>query len=162
MDTNLSELDWHVKTRGRKVGARLAGAAGGAYILGVKYKASAGATPKQINSNHPRYGRTWPTREEAELPENKEEFRRWVESGLANAGGGGARSRDSSSLEALLDRGKAATAVAKELRFAEVTRLCVEAAGGARQVAKRMQFDRGVVNPRQHQRCSQRFCFEGP
>ena len=129
-DTGLTEPDWHVKTRGYKVGAYLAGGAGGRYLLRVQYKTKQGARAKPVNSNHPRYGRTWPTREEAELPENKEEFRRWVESGLANAGGGGARSRDSSSLEALLDRGKAATAVAKELRFAEVTRLCVEAAGG--------------------------------
>lgn len=124
-----AEPEWHVKTRGYKVGCFLAGSTDGAYILSVAYKPRKGAKAKRAASNHHLYRRTWPTREEAELPANVEAFRRFVEGGLGQ-GGGGARRSDPAALETLLSRGAAATKVAKAMRFAEVSRRRVEAAGG--------------------------------
>ena len=108
------EPTWRIKTAGYKVAAVPVGRADGPYKLRVNYRPS-GQHGKAISiaSNHPRYGKSWPTRETAEQPENKEAFLRWVETGLGQGAGGGHSTTDSSSIEALL--GAAATRAVAEV-----------------------------------------------
>ena len=130
MDT--VEPTWRVKTHGYKVTSVPVGRADGPHKLRVSYRPSGKwgkAVP--ISSNHPRYGKTWPTRGAAEQPENKEAFLRWVETGLGQGAGGSHSTTDASSIEGLL--GAAATkAVAEVIRRRVTPKLRGGRGGGGR------------------------------
>ena len=76
------EPKWRVKTAGFKVTSVPVNLADGgpAYALRVCYRRHAkDIYPVSVTSDTYYYGKSWPTRETAEQPENKEAFLRWVE-----------------------------------------------------------------------------------
>ena len=78
------EPKWRVKTAGFKVTSVPVDLADGGppYALRVCYRRHAkDIYPVSVTSDTYYYGKSWPTRETAEQPENKEAFLRWVETG---------------------------------------------------------------------------------